>query len=335
MRRVDSHSISSCLGIPSLLISKMTDTRVAVPVEYLELASAGTSRATEAGRSSAKVQFNQFCAKKVIGISPQTQKASIDLLSEDELCSEKLFREFSTYLLENATNSKNANRDYLMSRTAIQYLSAIKEFAQKKFPQNALWEVRCLDRWYPSLRVALEKKVNRRQIVNGQPVSESSQAIGRNLLITISEVLMRDGRMEAMKRRLAINMTFLAVGRAGEAACSTWSSVVWDYELGNLLMDWSEIKTGDSDPMNFFSDKSSMAIDFYHSLACYLALGGGNAKLSQTSDCNWIMPDLARNAESAASLVTKYVREALSQCDDETIAQSSRDYEGTSLRYVY
>ena len=76
-------------------------------------------------------------------------------------------------------------------------------------------------------------------------------------------------------------------------------------------MDWSEIKTGDSDPMNFYSDKSSMAIDFYHSLACYLALGGGNAKLCQTSDCNWIMPDLARNAESAASLVTKYVREAV------------------------
>ena len=40
---------------------------------------------------------------------------------------------FSAYLLENASISRNANRDYLMSRTAIQYLSAIGEFAQKKF----------------------------------------------------------------------------------------------------------------------------------------------------------------------------------------------------------
>ena len=268
-------------------------------------------------------------------------------MNENELCNEKLFHEFSTYLLENATNSKtakrdenaanskNVRRDYLRSGTTIQYLSAIKEFAQKKLLLNALWDVRCLDRWYPSLRVALEKKVNRRQIVNGQPVSESSEAIGRCLLITISETLMRDGRMEAIKRRLAINMTFLAVGRAGEAACSTWSSAVWDHDLGNLLMDWSEIKTGDSDPMNFFSDKSSMAIDFYHSLACYLALGGGNAKLSQTTDCNWIMRVLARNAEFLASVVTKYVREALAEYDDETIAQSSRDYEGTSLRYIH
>ena len=33
--------------------------------------------------------------------------------------------------------------------------------------------------------------------------------------------------------------------------------------------------------------------------------------LSRTTDCNWIMPDLARNIESAAYLVTKYVREGL------------------------
>ena len=170
--------------------------------------------------------------------------------------------------------------------------------------------VRCLDIWYPSLRVALEKRVNHRYIVNGHQVSESSQAIVRNLLFTIiSKTLVRGGRMEAMKRQLVINTKFLVVDRAGEAACSTWSSAVWDYELGNLLMNWSEIKTGD--PMIFFPDKSSIVVDFYHSLACYLALGGGNSKLSQTSDCNWIIPNLARNVESAASLVTKYVRKAL------------------------
>lgn len=140
----------------------MADTSVSVLVEYLELASAGTSRATEAGRTSAKVHFNQFCTTKAIGISPQTQRVSCDLLNENELCNEKLFREFSTYLLENATNSKttkrdenamnskNVKRDYLRSGTAIQYLSATKEFAQKKFPLNALWDVRCLDRWYPT-----------------------------------------------------------------------------------------------------------------------------------------------------------------------------------------
>lgn len=89
---------------------------------------------------------------------------------------------------------------------------------------------------------------------------------------------------------------------------------------------------GDSDPMNFFSDQSSIEVDFYHAMACYLVLGGGNAKLSRTTDCNWIMPDLARNIESASSLVTKYVRDGLALSDDQTIAHSSSDFEGTSLR---
>lgn len=75
-----------------------------------------------------------------------------------------------------------------------------------------------------------------------------------------------------------------------------------------------------------------MAVDFYHAMACYLILGGGNAKLSQTTDSNWIMPDLARNVDSASSLVTKYVRESLAQCNDEALAENSCDFEGTSLR---
>ena len=120
-----------------------------------------------------------------------------------------------------------------------------------------------------------------------------------------------------MKRRLAILVTFHAVGRAGESACSTWTSAVWDRDLGNLLINWSELKTGkivvfasreiflykfyfsmilgDSDPMNFFSDVSSMDIDFYHAMACYLIMGGENTKLSRGDESNWIFPDLARN----------------------------------------
>ena len=86
--------------------------------------------------------------------------------------------------------------------------------------------------------------------------------------------------------------------------------------------------------MNFFSDVSSMDIDFYHAMASYLIMGGENSKLSKGTPSNWILPDLARNLDSASSLVTKYDREAFAECKDKSIAESSRDYEGTSLRYV-
>ena len=48
-----------------------------------------------------------------------------------------------------------------MSGTAAQYLSAAKEMAMRKYPQNILWEEKLLERWHPSLRVAVEKKFNR------------------------------------------------------------------------------------------------------------------------------------------------------------------------------
>ena len=132
---------------------------------------------------------------------------------------------------------------------------------------------------------------------NGQPISESSVTLGRSILTAASETSMQCGSVESMKRRLAILMTIHAVGRAGESACSTWTSAVWDRDLGNLLINWNELKTGkivvcvtrksifhkfclsmisgDSDPMNFFSDVSSTDIDFYHAMACYLIMGGG------------------------------------------------------------
>ena len=86
--------------------------------------------------------------------------------------------------------------------------------------------------------------------------------------------------------------------------------------------------------MNFFSDVSSLEIDFYHAMASYLLLGGGHSRLSKGNPSNWILPDLARNQDSASYLVTKYVREALADCKDKSIAESSGDYEGTSLRYL-
>lgn len=208
-------------------------------VVYKELQS-GASRATEAGKVSARKQCDAFCLSKRIGLNEQGV-ASCDRLTENEFCNEKFFREFATYLTAHAVK---ANGAYLMAGSATQYLSGVKDIASKKFPDNRMWEDHVLDRWYPSLRVAVEKTANKRQQQHGLPTAESSNPIGRSLLFSITESLMKDGKVESMKRRLAMVTTFLAVGRAGEVACSTWTTAVWDRDLGNLIMDWNELKTG-------------------------------------------------------------------------------------------
>jgi hypothetical protein len=85
--------------------------------------------------------------------------------------------------------------------------------------------------------------------------------------------------------------------------------------------------------MNFFSDAGIMEIDIYHALACYLMMGGGNSRMTPGHGNHWIFPDLARNSDTAAGMMTKYVREGMAACDDASIAGMSANYEGTSLRY--
>lgn len=291
-------------------------------MEYAPMASTGSSKSTEKVRQSARTHFDFFCASKHL---PPWKE-----LSEDQFCDVTLFREFSTYLAEHALVART--KMLLMAGSAVQYLGVIKELAILRFPENEMWHLHELDKWYPSLRLAIETKVNRRRMKAGQSTSDGSNPIGRALLSKICHALMLIGDSESMKRRFAIVTTFLAVGRAGEVACSSWNSVSWDYDLQNLIMDWKEMKTGDTDKMNFFSDATSKLMDFYHALSCYLILGGGNSTLTASSDANWIIPDLARNQETAASVMTKYVRSALESSEDAFLSSNAKDYEGTSLR---
>ena len=212
-----------------------------VPVVYKAMATCGSSKSTEAGRVSALRHADIFCTNKQIGLDAKGI-ASLGRLSESEICNQEFFKEFAAYLAEHA--KRKSTGTLLMPGTVIQYLSAIKVMAQKKFSTNPLWIEKSLDTWYPFLRLAVETNINRRLLINGLATAEGSQAIGRNLLISINESLMSTGSAEAMKRRLAIVMTFLAVGRSGESALSTWTSAIWDRQLGNLLINWNEKKTG-------------------------------------------------------------------------------------------
>ena len=123
------------------------------------------------GKSVAMKHFDTFCSTKGLGLNT-TGIASAQRLSEEELCSEQLFREFATYTTE---FSVRASGELFASGTATQYLSAAKEMAMRKFPRNVLWEERFLGRWYPSLLVAVEKKGNRRQIEDRRHIAESSK----------------------------------------------------------------------------------------------------------------------------------------------------------------
>lgn len=121
-------------------------------------------------------------------------------------------------------------------------------------------------------------------------------------------------------------MLFCAVGRSGEVATASWDSVRWCNLNKNLILNWSELKTGDSDPINFSPDFDTFEIDFYFQLAIYLSLGCGISKFSCPLDSLWIFPSLATLEAGAASTIKKWLQEALED------VQAYGSFTDTSLR---
>ena len=105
-------------------------------MEYTPLASGGMAKSTLKGKNVAMKHFETFCSTKGLGLN-STGVASAHRLREEELCSEILFREFATYITEFAMRSTG---ELFVSGTAAQYLSAAKEMAMRKHPQNILWK---------------------------------------------------------------------------------------------------------------------------------------------------------------------------------------------------
>ena len=114
IKRFDSNLCSRCS------LAKMEDA-----VQCAPMASTGSAKSTERGRSAAKNHCDLCCASKHL---PKTRD-----LSGDQFCDVHFFREFATYLTEHASEQ---SQTLLMARTAVQYLSAIKDSAIHGFPEN-------------------------------------------------------------------------------------------------------------------------------------------------------------------------------------------------------
>jgi hypothetical protein len=67
------------------------------------------------------------------------------------------------------------------------------------------------------------------------------------------------------------------------------------------------MKTGDSDPMNFWPDYQHFELDFYFQLFLYLSTGGGFCRTTNPIDAMWMFPDLAALTGGCSSTVTKWL----------------------------
>ena len=130
----------------------------------------GSALSTLQLRSAAKICFEEFLITKEL---PKR-----DLLSACQI-SIILIQEFGTYLILHA-HKQVGDMKQIMSGTALNYLSQTILFFRIKFKNLKFLEKD--ENWQYLLRSDIEKRIDNRQMHNGEPVSEKSRAIGRKLL---------------------------------------------------------------------------------------------------------------------------------------------------------
>jgi hypothetical protein len=177
-------------------------------------------------------------------------------IDEKDICSEEFWEYFGTFLSMKAVDKSG---DILARDTATQYLSGCKESVRKLYPDNPLWNRE--KEWYTPLRKNLEKAIERRNNLNGVAHQEKSERIGRSLLTNINKHYFRKGDIESIKRIFILLITWLAIGRAGECAKTSWNNIRWDFDLQCMSFLWVEMKTSSQQEMLFFCDKNECEMD--------------------------------------------------------------------------
>ena len=135
-----------------------------------------------------------------------------------------------------------------------------------------------------------------RCIEDGKPLTSKSTPIMRSTLRSLCQVCLRMPSFEA--QRWAFVNAFHAVGRTGELADATWNNSYWDSDDHVPYILWNERKVAKQSWLNFFCDFQHYEICWFHSLACYLVMGGGSqayisSKFKESFFENALCPEIA------------------------------------------
>lgn len=221
--------------------------------------------------------------------------------------------------------------NFLSDGTALNAFSGPKELIRLRHKENSLWKED--GTWLTRIRLDIKKVVLKRCIELGIQTRNKSKPIGRAALIELNKVMLQTtGSAEqrsAITFRLAINMTFQAVGRGGECAYSSYKKSLWDSVYKAWCMTWYCQKTNAVKNMSFFCDAHRFEIDIFHSLCCYWILGADSSHVKHTDvDRDWIFPALkSADNKGVATKISNYLKRIA------VLTESvSRDVTAKSLR---
>ena len=184
-------------------------------------AGRGLSASTESTHKYSKLYFNVFGHSKAFD--------SFDEMLENDngdiLCNVAMWREFATWLHSYGRQISNQNR-YIDKGAALNYLSSLTTLCARKWPTHPTWQKSSFDTWYQEIRKDIENVIGRREIEDGDDNGEELQDIDRALLIRLVERWNDIGTQDALLKVCAATMTYVGLGRAGEFAFLTGTTLL-------------------------------------------------------------------------------------------------------------
>ena len=144
-------------------------------MEYHEAGTGGQAKSTLNGKESATQHFVAYLT---------TKGKDYFTLEENEICQESIIRQFGTYLI---TTAKTKAGKYLKRDTAYDYFGGAMQVLKKKFKDNNFLHGSTFSTIVTEVKGDILKLIARRNISDGDEITEKSKGIGRNVMIIIGE----------------------------------------------------------------------------------------------------------------------------------------------------
>ena len=164
-------------------------------------------------------------------------------------------------------------------------------------------------KWYSAITTNMSKLKSRECNLTGESIEDKAPEIRRYLMTRIMKTylsLMCGATINKVQmyvyRRVVLLMQFVAIGRVGEAALSSWNRGKWLPDQQLLWMNWNEKKTGMQKPMTFNCDAKSFEMDIFHAFGNYYMFLATTT--ADNEGKNFLFPDLASKKLVASYLDT-------------------------------
>jgi len=277
------------------------------------------SQATEDGYKKASKQWDIFLTTKDLPEKWQPQMSEV----------ESTLNEFATYLV---TTAKKMDGDYFSLGSVLQYLSGAKEIIKKNNPTWSVWITHTGRNatgsfgWYDEIRYAVNKAIVKRVFESGEMLMESSLPIGRKLLQKIIHALWKCHDIDSLEAAPILVYNYATVGRAGEAAFSSWRTAFYDYDECAAVLYCPMPKVTSAKHITLYNDGEYYELDAYFHLSCYWIIGGGKHHISAfEEEEHWIFPSMALKSHPGKRL-NERLRHGLS-----SIIRAPITYKTTSI----